>query len=87
MIDMHQDGYARWLINGCGDGFPFWTLSTSITDGLRDPNNAAACLTWKLQYVFDTHSATAWQDFHNNRNGVRDAFLTVWHHISGVPLP
>lgn len=86
MIDMHQDGFARWLINGCGDGFPFWTIPSDLTDRLGDPNNNAACVSWKLQYVFDPISAAAWQAFHSNDNNIKDSFLKVWSKISGMLL-
>ncbi len=81
---MHQDGLSRWLIKGCGDGFPFWTLPSDIYDDLEDPNNGEGCKSWKLNYVFDPLSATAWQSFHNNHNGIMDSFLTVWDHISSA---
>ena len=39
IVDVHQDGYSRYQLGGCGDGFPEWAIPTAIAH--RTPDNSA----------------------------------------------
>ena len=42
-----QDGLSRYLLRGCGDGFPKWWLLKAINESqLSTPNNDNACQIW-----------------------------------------
>ncbi len=42
-----QDGLSRYLLNGCGDGFPKWWLLKAIAESqLSTPDNSNACENW-----------------------------------------
>src|SRR5439155_19490463 len=31
VVDFHQDGFSRWLVSGCGEGFPKWAIPPEVT--------------------------------------------------------
>lgn len=42
-----QDGLSRYLLRGCGDGFPKWWLLKAIDEGrLHEPKNGNGCVVW-----------------------------------------
>jgi endoglycosylceramidase len=60
LLDFHQDGYARFLAKGCGEGFPRWTIPQSPgwvaalgMAGLDAPDNSAACADWMMKAFAD----------------------------------
>jgi endoglycosylceramidase len=86
IVDVHQDGFSRYLVGGCGDGFPLWAIPRRYSRQLSIPNNGVECKNWRVNLVFDTAVSGTWQAFYNNENGVRDAFLSLWDTLScGYP--
>jgi endoglycosylceramidase len=75
IVDFHQDGFARCLAGGSGDGFPFWAVSRSAS---RDaPDNGPACKLWPLMMAADLDVHRSFVDFHGDVAGVRTRYLLM----------
>jgi endoglycosylceramidase len=75
IIDIHQDGYARFLARGCGDGFPQWTIPPSLS--LDTPDNGEACAAWPAFVLADPDVHSAFSDFFADTFGVRTQYLRL----------
>jgi len=75
IVDVHQDGYSRFVMDGCGEGFPEWAVSPNVTK--RVPDNGENCSSWGLKLVLDTEMHRAWDDFYADVGGVRSRFLML----------
>lgn len=75
IVDFHQDGYSRFNINGCGEGFPEWAVTSAITKAA--PDNSAACAGWGTAMITDVSHHTAWSHFHSDREGARTRYLDM----------
>ena len=47
IVDMHQDGFSRWTLNGCGEGFPQWAIPPG-SETVAQPDNGIDCKSWPL---------------------------------------
>lgn len=86
IIEMHQDGFSRWLNSGCGSGFPKWTINPVLLTYPPTwfPNEVGKCpAPFDLTHGIDISSNAAWINFMDNWNGVRDSFLEMWSRLSG----
>jgi hypothetical protein len=84
IVDVHQDGFSRYLVQGCGDGFPRWAVPARYANQLSVPANDASCKNWKILLVFDPLVTGSWQAFYSNENGVRDSFLALWDTLAST---
>eukprot|EP00884_Botryococcus_braunii_P014499 jgi/Botrbrau1/2304/Bobra.101_2s0125.1 len=84
IVDVHQDGFSRYLVGGCGDGFPRWTIPRRYNSAQETPDNGLDCKNWRVNLVFDNAVSGSWQAFYNNEGGVRDAFLQLWDTLSAT---
>ncbi|HEX4460606.1 MAG TPA: cellulase family glycosylhydrolase [Polyangia bacterium] len=75
VVDFHQDAFSRWALQGCGEGFPEWALSTTVTPAT--PDNGADCANWGQRQIGDAGINTNWADFYSDANGVRTAYLAM----------
>lgn len=75
ILDIHQDGFSRFLIGGCGDGFPQWAISVRVK--LVTPNNAERCQSWGARMAFDQGMHQSWKDFYGNVDGMRSQFMKM----------
>lgn len=75
IVDIHQDGFSRYLIGGCGDGFPKWVIPNELRS--ETPHNAERCQSWGARMAFDLKMHRAWQAFYANHHDVRDRFLEM----------
>ncbi len=80
IVDIHQDAYSRFTANGCGEGFPKWTLPRDLV--AAEPKNDESCKTWFLSAVADKEMHKAWTEFYRNTGGVRDEYLQMIRKLS-----
>ncbi|KAJ1540076.1 hypothetical protein HK405_012070, partial [Cladochytrium tenue] len=60
LVDFHQDAYARWLLRGCGEGFPQWAVPAAATQVTPANQSDAVDVKSKLCPVWGT--ALAFQE-------------------------
>jgi len=75
IVDFHQDAYSRFNVNGCGEGFPQWAVSSAVTKSA--PDNTPACAGWGSKMIIDIGMQTAWSHFHSDREGARTRYLDM----------
>lgn len=84
IIDMHQDAYSRYVLGGCGEGFPKW----AVFGKLQKPLNDETCRDWGVRmfddYVADGPMQSEWRNFYSNKvtptslgKGPRDHFIEM----------
>ncbi|MGE0174542.1 MAG: cellulase family glycosylhydrolase [Oligoflexales bacterium] len=80
VIDIHQDGYSRFSAQGCGAGFPEWTIPKEFPRGKAD--NGSKCKAWALFAISDVYMHRAWNAFYANKDGVRDSYLAMLEQLA-----
>ncbi len=75
IVDLHQDGFSRASIGGCGDGFPLWALPAGVTPAA--PDNGSACKSWGIKMQSDKDMMAAWSAFYSDAEGVRTGYLAM----------
>lgn len=87
IVDFHQDAFSRFSIEGCGDGFPYWTIDDLI--GRYNPRNDDNCVNWGTSMIFDLDHHLTWNYFHQNKGDVRTRFLSMLESVAsslaGIP--
>lgn len=75
IVDFHQDAYSRFSIDGCGEGFPEWSIHSSIR---RDtPDNSKSCERWGLKMFFDPSHHLTWRHFHRDTEGAKTRYIAM----------
>ncbi len=83
IVDVHQDGYSRYQLGGCGDGFPEWAIPPGITR--RSPDNSAAtCASWGVKVLLDADMKASFAAFFADRYGVRRRYLALLGRIAAA---
>ncbi len=80
IVDVHQDGFSRASIGGCGDGFPLWALPAGVTPAA--PDNGPACKSWGVKMQSDKDMLAAWSAFHSDAEGVRTSYMAMLESVS-----
>jgi endoglycosylceramidase len=80
IIDIHQDGFSRFVSRGSGDGFPQWALSPSVR--ACAPDNGLGCKSWPILMATDFRMHRSFSDFYANRNGTRTRYLQMLQRIA-----
>jgi endoglycosylceramidase len=75
IVDFHQDGFSRFAVGGCGDGFPKWALPPSVTPA--PPDNGAACAAWGSKMLGDPDLPRIWDAFYSDQFGARTRYLAM----------
>lgn len=75
IVDIHQDAFSRYSVNGCGEGFPYWAVPPEVS--LKTPDNGADCEGWGTAMITDFDMHTSWNHFHNDTYGVRTRYLQL----------
>ena len=80
IIDFHQDGFSRYLAEGCGDGFPWWAVSPAASISM--PDNGRDCKDWQLLLIGDIDMHISFHDFYADLYGVRTRYLLLWQQLA-----
>jgi endoglycosylceramidase len=75
IIDFHQDGYSRFSLDGCGEGFPEWAVLSSMAT--HAPDNGPRCDGWGVKLTFDSANLDVWRGFHRDTEGARTRYLQM----------
>jgi len=75
IVDFHQDAYSRFNVNGCGEGFPEWAVSSAVSKSM--PDNSTACEGWGSAMLVDIGMQMTWIHFHSDREGARTRYLDM----------
>src|SRR5262249_5285215 len=73
-------GFSRYTLGGCGEGFPHWALSKSITPST--PLNTKDCSGWGLKLFTDGDMKKCFDDFYADTDQVRSRFITMLSLVS-----
>lgn len=88
IVDLHQDGYSRYQLSGCGDGFPEWSIPPGIARRTPD-NSARSCAGWGAKLLMDSDMKASFAAFYADSYGVRRRYLAMLGRVatafSGVP--
>ncbi len=74
-VDFHQDGYSRFSLGGCGEGFPEWAVLSSLAT--HAPDNGPRCDGWGVKLTFDGPNLDVWRGFHRDTEGARTRYLAM----------
>lgn len=75
IVDVHQDAFSRFTLDGCGEGFPRWALDPAITPD--EPDNGPACESWGVKMTQDEEMHGAFTSFWADVGGARTAYLAM----------
>jgi endoglycosylceramidase len=74
-VDFHQDGFSRFSLGGCGEGFPEWAVLSSLAT--HAPDNGPRCDGWGVKLTFDGANLDVWRGFHRDLEGARTRYLQM----------
>lgn len=80
IVDFHQDAYSRFSIDGCGEGFPAWAVSSRVP--LKTPDNGEACEGWGTKMIFDLSHHDTWHDFHADTEGAKSRYIAMVTYVA-----
>ncbi|MCX6131687.1 MAG: cellulase family glycosylhydrolase, partial [Proteobacteria bacterium] len=80
IADIHQDAYSRASIDGCGEGFPIWTLPPETK--AAEPDNGSKCVNWAIRAALDWSMHRDWHHFYQNSYGARDHYLDMLERLA-----
>ncbi|KAJ1566704.1 hypothetical protein HK405_008767, partial [Cladochytrium tenue] len=93
LVDFHQDSFSRWSLNGCGEGFPQWTVPSSAQHDPADITSvdslmAKMCPIWGilevLQVVVPGDMQVVFNGLLQPGGTVQTAFLAMIGKVAGA---
>jgi endoglycosylceramidase len=82
IVDIHQDGFARTVSGGCGDGFPLWAVSPRAPT--HPPDHGRGRKDWALLCLTDAGTRRSFVDFYADAHGVRTRYLLMLGRVAGA---
>ncbi|KAJ3164399.1 hypothetical protein HK101_000442 [Irineochytrium annulatum] len=91
LVDFHQDGFSRWDLGGCGEGFPQWTVpaSSRVTPANQSDAvdvNRKFCNLWGAVELIEGFVGgkddAAWKGFLDPTSAVNKGFLKMVNTVS-----
>jgi endoglycosylceramidase len=79
IVNFHQDGFSRFSMQGCGDGFPIWALPEEIAP--LTPDNNLGCKNWGPMVISDKTLKTTWDGFYKNTNGAYSRYKLMTQRV------
>ena len=88
IVDIHQDGYSRYQLGGCGDGFPEWAIPPAIARRAPD-NSPRSCASWATKVLLDADMKASFAAFFADRFGARRRYLALLGRLATAfaPIP
>lgn len=84
VIDFHNDAYSRFMVEGCGSGWPLWTLPPNVEPAT--PTNGYDCRFWGPRAGFSYYAFGRMRRmtdaFYSDQTGVRTRFLLAWKEMA-----
>ncbi len=80
IVDFHQDAYSRYVLGGCGEGFPIWTIAPGIP--MAYPRNDEGCKAWGLRAGLSPGMHKAFSEFYRDWNGVKTRFMLMAERVA-----
>ncbi len=78
VVDLHQDAFSRFAMDGCGDGFPRW----AVVGPLAQPDNGPACADWGDRQILSPQVKASYDAFYADANGVRTRYVALWQRVA-----
>lgn len=80
IVDFHQDAFSRFSIEGCGEGFPAWAVTSEV--GLKTPKNDASCSGWGTKMITDLSHHKTWEKFHADTEGAKTRYIDMVTYVA-----
>lgn len=81
IVDIHQDAFSRWTLDGCGEGFPRWAIPAGTR--LSEPDNGSKCWFWPLRVMAERREIEAvFNAFYTPGNPARERYLVLLERLA-----
>lgn len=80
IVDFHQDAFSRYALNGCGEGFPEWALTSQLARAT--PDNGPACAGWGSAALFSGQNAQAFRRFFEDDNQAYSHYVAMTRRVA-----
>jgi endoglycosylceramidase len=81
IIDLHQDSYSHYVANGCGEGFPAWSVPARDRRPADLPVHDCGPM-WVLGPATSPAMHRAFGALYADREGARTAYLALWSRLA-----
>lgn len=78
-IDIHSDAFSRFVMKGCGNGFPEWAVTVGPT---VTPDNGPNCKGWGDMQLFDQQVHANYLAFYEGKTPVRGRYMKMLERLT-----